>query len=177
MEFAMGRAMLKMVLSVLAIGLVSRGVTSRDAGPAIDRTGPPPSATPAIHVDDVTVQRLTILDFPAKDLPPQNVDIALRPADRAIQMQAGGTVTLALGVVTDTVCESARRCLAPRSLFIPMPLAPTWSITPTEGARIDPATGIMSVDPTTPHGSVFTVRAAVMRRSYVVERPVHIGAL
>ena len=66
----MGRAMVMMVLSVLAIGLISRGVTSRDVTPAIDPTGVTRSATPAIHVEEATLDRITILDFAREVLPP-----------------------------------------------------------------------------------------------------------
>jgi hypothetical protein len=167
-----GRMMLMMVLSVLAIGLISRGVTSQEATPAINPTVRPLTATPTMLVDEATVQRITILDFPPGH-PPLNVDLALRPLGPAIQMRPGETMALALGTVNDTVCDSPR-CRIPRSLFIPMPLAADWSVMPADGARIDPATGIMSIDSGTLPGSVFTVRAAVKSRSYEVERQVHI---
>ena len=166
----MGRLMLMMVLSVLAIGLVSRGVTSREVTPAVDPTIRPLAATPTTLVDEATVQRITIFDFPPGH-PPLNVDLALRPLGPEIQMRPGETKVLALGMVNEKVCERPQ-CRNPRSLFILMSLAADWSVTPADGARIDPATGIMSIDSGTPADSVFTVRAAVKGRSYVVERQV-----
>ena len=172
-ELAIGRAMLMLVLSVLAIGLISRGVTGRDAIPPANPTSLPQSATPTTQLDAATLQRMTIREFAAEELPPHTIDVDIRPLGPAIQVRPGETVTLALGVVNDTVCESVW-CRSPAALFIPMALATTWSITPADGAYIDPATGIMSIDPSTPIDSVFTARAAVKGRSYVIERPVHI---
>ena len=168
----MGRVMLMMVLSVLAIGLISRGVTSQEASPVTDPALRPLTATPTMLVDEATSRRITILDFTAGQ-PPLNVDLALRSPGPAIQMRPGETVALALGMVNDKVCNNPN-CNIPRSLFIPMPLAADWSVMPDDGARIDPATGTLSIEPTTPVDSVFTIQADVRGRSYVVERRVQV---
>jgi hypothetical protein len=164
--------MLMMVLPVLAIGLISRGVTSRDAIPPASPTSLPQSATPTTQLDVAAVQRLTIRQFPPGEHP-HTIDVDIHPLGPAIEVRPGETVALAMGMVNDRVCESAR-CRFPAALFIPLRLDATWSIMPAEGARIDPTTGIMSIDLTTPPGSVFTAQAAVKGRSYVIERQVHI---
>jgi hypothetical protein len=57
---------------------------------------------------------------------------------------------------------------------VPVAASVTWSIAPADGADIDPTTGMLTIDPGTPSGSVFAVRADVERGRYVVETQVHV---
>lgn len=42
---------------------------------------------------------------------------------------------------------------------------PVWSVSPAEGATIDPKTGTFTIDPSTPPGTIFTVSAKVTGRN------------
>jgi hypothetical protein len=121
-----------------------------------------PTATP-VPLDAAMVEALTIMGFPPGDEPSivmtEGVGIPLRP---------GGTTDLVLGVFDYEVCGTGFRC------FVPVAANATWSLTPANGADIDPTTGILNIDPGTPSGSVFTVRADVESGRHVVEIQVHI---
>lgn len=69
---------------------------------------------------------------------------------------------------TYEVCGFGIRC------FVPVPVIATWSVTPADGARIDATTGVLTIDPATPGGSHFTVRAEVEGGRHVVETEVHV---
>jgi hypothetical protein len=124
--------------------------------------GPAPAATPA-PLDAAMVEALTIVGFPPGETP----HIVMIEGS-GLPMQPGGTIALVLGVFDYEVCGIGFRC------FVPVVAAATWSIVPTDGAGIDWTTGILNIDPRTPSGSVFTVRAAVEGGRHVVETRVHV---
>ncbi len=82
--------------------------------------------------------------------------------DQSVGMQPGTTHAFSLGVLE--CCYS----------FVPVEACATWSVHPAEGASIDPDTGLLTVDPTTPSGSVFTVSADVENGRRVVSVEVHV---
>jgi hypothetical protein len=82
--------------------------------------------------------------------------------DQNVQMQPGETHSFSLGVV---------ECCY---FFEPVEASATWSVEPAEGASIDPSTGVLTVDPDTPDGSVFTVSADVENGRRVVSVEVHV---
>jgi len=82
--------------------------------------------------------------------------------ERTVQMQPGETHAFSLGVIECCV------------YFAPVEGCATWSVEPTEGASIDPDTGVFTVDPATPSGSVFTVSADVENGRRVVSTKVHV---
>jgi hypothetical protein len=116
---------------------------TEDPTPTVPPTVPPPTPPPS-SVDDETIDRLTVS--------------GLLPGE-AGQMRPGQSFTLVLGVV---------ECCY---FFEPVPVRATWSVSPTEGADVDPVTGVLTIDPTTPSGTVFTVTADVEdgRRLVTVE--------
>lgn len=124
--------------------------------------GTAPAATP-VPLDAAMVEALSIMGFP----PGEEPSIVMTEG-AGIPVQPGWTTDLVLGVFDYEVCGTGFRC------FVPVAASATWSITPADGARIDPATGILSIDPTTPSGSVFTVRAEVEGGRHVVETQVHV---
>jgi len=129
----------------------------------------PLAAAPAATqgpVDEVTLQNLAVLGFAPGDVP-GIVSVATLGA--TIGMQPGSAVALVLGQFDYEVCGTGHRC------FVPAPVRATWSVAPANGARIDPATGLLTIDPATPSGSVFTVRAAVEGGRHVVETEVHVS--
>ena len=85
-----------------------------------------------------------------------------------LPMQPGGTSDLVLGVFDYEVCGIGFRC------FVPVAASATWFLAPVEGADIDPSTGILTIDPGTPSGSLFTVSADVEGGRHVVEIQVHV---
>ena len=123
---------------------------------------PAPTATPA-PLDAATVQALTIMGFPPEEEPS-----IVATLGTGIPMQPGDTTKGVLGVFDFEVCGTGVRC------FVPVAAAATWSITPAAGARIDPSSGILSIESDTPSGSVFTVRAAVEGERHVVETQVNV---
>jgi hypothetical protein len=82
--------------------------------------------------------------------------------DQTVQMRPGETRTFSLGVVECCV------------YFAPVEACATWSVDPTEGASVDPDTGVFTVDAATPSGSVFTVSADVENGRRVVSTEVHV---
>jgi hypothetical protein len=86
----------------------------------------------------------------------------------AIDMQPGDTTKLVLGVFDYEVCGTGFRC------FVPVAADATWSVTPADGAHIDPDTGILNIDATTSSGSVFTVQAEIEGGRHVVATRVKI---
>ena len=132
---------------------------------------PATTATPA-PLDEAMLQALAIIGFAPEDEPGI---VSVDAIGDAIAMQPGDTTKLVLGVFDYEVCGTGFRC------FVPVAAAATWSVTPADGARIDPATGILSIDSSTPSGSVFTARAEIEGGHHVVEtqvktsrqRPIH----
>jgi hypothetical protein len=82
--------------------------------------------------------------------------------DQNVQLQPGETHAFSLGVV---------ECCY---FFTPVEASATWSVEPAEGASIDPNTGVFTVAPETPAGTVFTVSADVENGRRVVSVEVHV---
>jgi hypothetical protein len=125
------------------------------------------SATPTpAPLDETTLQNLTILGF-APGNPPGIIQLGSLGA--TIAMHPGDTRALVLGVLDYEVCGGIGfRC------FVPVPAPATWSVAPTAGSRIDAADGLLTIDPATASGSVFTVRAEVEGGRHVVEKQVYV---
>jgi len=116
-------------------------------------------------LDEETLLALAILGF-APGEAPQVVNVGTPGA--AIGLPPGEEVALVLGVFDYEVCGIGIRC------FVPAPAPATWPVTPADGARIDPATGLLTIDPTTLPGSQFTVMAEVGAGRHVVTTEVHV---
>jgi len=113
-----------------------------------------------VPLDPTMLQALAIIGFaPDSALGIVSVDAL----GDAIDMQPGDTTRLVLGVFDYEICGTGFRC------FVPVAADATWSITPADGARIDPFTGILSIDASTPSGSVFMARAEIEGGLHVVE--------
>jgi hypothetical protein len=82
--------------------------------------------------------------------------------DENIQMQPGESRDLTIG--TMECCY----------VFEPVEAKVTWSVQPTEGATIDPQTGLLTIDPSVASGAVFTVSADVENGRRVVSGEVHV---
>ena len=59
-------------------------------------------------------------------------------------------------------------------VFEPVDACATWSVSPSDGATIDPKTGVFIVDPETPSGAVFTVTADVENGRRLVSVDAHV---
>lgn len=125
---------------------------------------PAPLGTPE-PLDEETLQALAILGF-APDEPPGVVNVGTLGA--AIGLLPGGAVALVLGVYDYEVCGFGIRC------FVPAPALAAWSVDPAGGARIDPDTGLLTIDPATLPGSRFTVSAEVGAGRHVVTTEIHV---
>jgi hypothetical protein len=97
------------------------------------------------HLDDETLEQLT-----------------LAMASQSIQFQPGDSYDFNVGVV---------ECCY---VFNPVAADVAWSVTPSQGASIDPETGVFTIDPTTPSGSVFTVSADVEHGRRIVTIDVYV---
>ncbi len=126
--------------------------------PSFPTAVPSPEATP-IPVDDETLERLIILGFAPGEEPQVVPVIALAPP---LQMQPGQTVAPALGTV---------ECCY---VFFPVPVSARWSISPSDGARVDATNGLLAIDPETPSGRVFVLRADVEHGRRIVEVEIHV---
>ncbi|MBC7251852.1 MAG: hypothetical protein H5T62_16430 [Anaerolineae bacterium] len=82
--------------------------------------------------------------------------------ETTVEMQPGETCQFALGVVE--CCYYFQKVAA----------CATWSVNPAEGAHIDPDSGVLTIDDTTPSGSVFTVTADVEKGRRMVTIDVHV---
>jgi hypothetical protein len=82
--------------------------------------------------------------------------------EQNLEIQPSEARALSLGVVECCYC------------FVPVKACATWSVSPSEGVRIDPDTGVLTVNPETPSGSVFTVEADVENGRRVVSTEVHV---
>jgi hypothetical protein len=80
----------------------------------------------------------------------------------SIQLQAGETWEFSPGVVKYW------------PVFEPVDACATWSVSPSEGATIDPQTGVFTVDPETASGTVFTVTANVEYGRRLVSAQVYV---
>ena len=127
---------------------------------------PREAATPTlVPLDETTLQSLAILGL-APGEPPGIVHVGSLGA--TVGMHPGDSVALVLGVFDYEVCGTGIRC------FVPVLAPATWSVTPDRGARVDAATGLLTIDPATASGSVFTVRAEVEGGRHVVDTRVHV---
>jgi hypothetical protein len=121
------------------------------------------STATSVPLDAAMVAALTIMGFP----PGEEPSIVITEG-AGLPLQPGGMTDLVLGVFDYEVCGVGFRC------FVPVAASATWSIAPAEGASIDPNTGILTIAPGTPSGSVFIVRAAVEGGRHVVETHVNV---
>jgi hypothetical protein len=125
---------------------------------------PARSETP-VPLDEAMLQALAITGFAPESEPGI---VSVEALGDAIDMQPGDTTKLVLGVFDYEVCGTGFRC------FVPVAADATWSVTPADGARIDPDTGILSIDASTSSGSVFTVQAEIEGGRHVVATRVKI---
>ena len=88
-------------------------------------------------------------------------DLAL-DMSRTVQMQPGESRQFSLGVIQCCV------------IFEPVQAQAAWSVSPSRGAHIDAATGVLTVEPTVASGSVFTVSANVENGRRIVSINVHV---
>jgi hypothetical protein len=116
-----------------------------------------PAATP-VPLDAAMLEALSIMGFPPGEEP-----YTVMTEGAGLPLQPGGTTDLVLGVFDYEVCGVGFRC------FVPVAANATWAITPADGAHVDPTTGILSIAPDTPSGSVFTVRAEIEGGRHVVK--------
>lgn len=123
-----------------------------------------PGATPA-PLDENTLHALSILAYPAGDAPQVT---AVATLGMSIGLPPGGAVALVLGVYDYEVCGIGIRC------FVPAPVVARWSLMPAEGAQVDPATGLLTIDPDTAGGSRFTVVAKLQGGRHEVATEVHV---
>jgi len=106
----------------------------------------PEVATPS------SVGTMTILAFPAGEEPGVT---AVGTLGQVIALQPGEEATLALGTWDYEQCGVSVQC------FIPVDARAAWSVNPATGARIDPASGLVGIDPATTGNRRFTVTARV----------------
>lgn len=72
-----------------------------------------------------------------------------------VTVAPGQSIQLVLGILDYEVCGTGVRC------FVPATVSAVWSIEPAEGATIDPDEGLLTIEPGTPGGMTFTVRAEI----------------
>jgi hypothetical protein len=113
-----------------------------------------------VPLDEATLQALAITGFGPESEPGI---VSVEALGDAIDMQPGDTTKLVLGVFDYEICGTGFRC------FVPVAANVIWSVTPTDGARIDSSTGILNIDSTTSSGSVFTVQAEIEGGRHIVE--------
>jgi hypothetical protein len=88
--------------------------------------------------------------------------LTLSMMSQSIQLQPGESHDFDIGVV---------ECCY---IFEPVEADVAWSVAPPQGASIDPETGLLTVDPATPSGSVFTVSADVENGRRIVTIDVYV---
>lgn len=96
---------------------------------------------------------------PLDDETLESLTLSMSPT---IQMQPGATREFRVGVV---------ECCY---VFEPVTAGVVWSVSPSQGARINSRTGLLTIDPTTPNGSVFIVSADVENGRRVVSIEVYV---
>ncbi len=122
-------------LSLFALFLISGCLLTGALQKAPTETLPPnttPQATRVARLDDETLQRLTL------------------SLEKSIQLKPGDTYTFSVGTMECCV------------YFKPLAVDVDWSVIPSDGASIDPQTGVFSVDADTPAGSKYTVTGNVL---------------
>jgi hypothetical protein len=159
----MGRQCI-LVVSVLALCLTVSSVASQHATSAARPTATP-QGTPQPSLDERTLQGLSIQASAPGEQPNTR---AVGSLGATIALQPGETIGLILGLFDYEVCGTGNRC------FVPLPVSATWSVSPASGARINRASGILTIDPATPSGSVFTVSADVEDGRHVVKTEVYV---
>lgn len=145
----------------LILALVILGAGGPATALANDAT-PGASATPA---DRGILPSLAIHAFPP-DVEPEVT--ALGTFGNVIALQPGAAVVMSLGVYDDERCGVGIQC------FLPVRIPAIWSVSPDDGARIDPATGELTIDADVPSGSEFTVSAEVEDGRHEVTAEVHV---
>lgn len=148
------RRLCVVLLALLAAGLAIPATAERNGTPTVV-----PAATPATRLDEATRQRLTILAFPPAATP---TTVMVGSLGASIGLQPGQETLLALGIFDFEVCGIGNRC------FIPLPVSAAWSVAPAKGARIGRDSGILTIDPATASGTVFTVSATLHGDQHVV---------
>ncbi len=124
-------------------------------------------ASPAA-LDDEMLHALSILAYPPADLPQVTATGTL---GRTIGVPPGSAIALVPGVIDYEVCGIGIRC------FVPVPVSVSWSVTPDDGAVMDPATGVLTIDPAATGGSRFTVRAELDGGRHVISTEVYVVTL
>lgn len=166
-----GRVSAEVVFAFAGERIRTRDVfVATEGGLLLDETvelprDPAPLGTPMAPLDDATMQSLSILGF-APGEPPATVHVASLGA--AIGLRPGATVALALGVFDYEVCGTGIRC------FVPMPVSAAWTTAPASGAQIDRDRGVLTIEPATPGGTVFTVSAVVDGGRHTVKSEVFV---
>jgi hypothetical protein len=135
------------------------------AGVPVDAADEATPANQSPAASPVDVDYLVILAFPANEEP---YVTTVGTLGQVIGLQPGNEVALALGRWDDELCTVGMRC------FIPVSVPASWSVRPEAGARIDPDRGQLSIDPSTPGGSQFTVEAVVEGRDQTVTADVYV---
>ena len=157
-----------LLLAVLAVsgiaGLASPGAVAGEDARA--STAPAASLWPSFpfrptpaSLDEETLAQLTIILL----APGSGRDSF--PVDSFVSsfgMQPGQTTAPTLGIFE--CCH----------FFTPVDARVRWSITPPDGASVDPASGLLTIDPATPGGSVFTLRADVENGRRIIEVQIHV---
>jgi hypothetical protein len=147
------------VALILALVFLTTG------GPAIASAGDPTPGPSASPVDQGSLPVYAIHAFPPGEEPEMT---ALGTFGHVIALHPGESVVLVVGVYDDERCGVSIQC------FIPVDVAATWSVSPDDGATIDPDTGALTIDPDVPSGSGFTVSAVVADGQHMVTADVHV---
>jgi hypothetical protein len=142
-----------LIVASFAVALAAAG----PAGAAWPIRPPLPTPPPPPALDEETLARLVIFGFALGEEP---AVVAVGDLGGGLQIQPGGALALTLGVY---------ECCY---VFEPVKVRAVWSVAPPDGARVDPASGLLEIDEEVPSGSRFTVRAEVAGGQRVVEAEV-----
>ncbi len=156
-----GTVFLVLCLAVAGFGAIGATGASAFWPSPPDRLAPSPTPTAAPPVlDEETLQGLIIFAlFPGESAEDY---IPVGSLSDSLQALPGGSLQLTLGVF---------QCCY---FFHPARVQAVWSVSPGEGVDIDPTTGLLTVDPATPNGSVYTVIADVENGRRVVSTELHV---
>ncbi|HYN89284.1 MAG TPA: hypothetical protein VER55_12165 [Ardenticatenaceae bacterium] len=123
----------------------TRPPTSTALPPSSTRAVEPPSATPS-PAPTTTPASTANCPEPLDEETLNNLSLSM---DSSIGLMPGDSYDFELGVIE--CCYFSE----------PVDACAIWSVEPAEGATIDPHTGVLQVDPATPNGAAFTIRADV----------------
>jgi hypothetical protein len=148
-----------LVLMALFLTLTLGGTVASAQWPSPPiRPTPVPTLAPAA-LDEETLGNLVIFAFfPGEEPAP----IFVGSRGGSLQLLPGGSLALTLGYY---------ECCY---FFQPVPVSAVWSVSPDEGASIDPLSGLLTVDPATPSGSAYTVSADVENGRRIVSIELHV---